>query len=134
MEREADEEVASPIKDSVVPERVDDEDARETSEATSQDPELPLLERKTRRQGKAIHMAMRKDEGSEARFMVVFGERDVKGETGDGFVDSVRDSIVPKRVYHDENEDATGKPANPNTELPLARERRGERRRERGRR
>lgn len=103
-----------------MPERVDDEDARETSEATSLDTELPLLERKARREGKGIQKAMRKDESSDAGFMVVSGEEDAKGETGDGFVGPVRDSIVPESVYHgDKDDDATSEAASPDSELPL---------------
>ena len=121
VEREADDGVASPIRDSFVPERVDDENARETSVATSLDTELALLERKARKEEEeGTQRAVRKDESSDAGFVIVSGEEDAKGETSDEFVGPVRDSIVPELVYHDEkDEDATSEPASPDSELPL---------------
>ena len=114
VERERDDGVVSPIRDSVVPERVDDEDGRETSEATSPDTELPLLKRQARRKGKGIQKAVRKDESSDALFVVVSSEEDAKGETDDGFVGLVRDLIAPERVYHDDkDQDATREPPSP---------------------
>ena len=114
VERERDDGVVSPIRDSVVPERVDDEDGRETSEATSPDTELPLLKRQARRKEKGIQKAARKDESSDALFVVVSSEEDAKGEMGDGFSGLLRDLIAPERVYHDDkDQDATREPPSP---------------------
>lgn len=145
-EGERDAGLVSPVRESVVPERVDDEDERARSEPTSVDSDVPLLERTARSDAKGKGKAVGKDDEYVrlVRDSVVPGrveddDEDAEGDKDDGFVSPVHHSVVPEPIdHHDEDghvspfsdsailerldhhdEDATSQPTSLDSELPL---------------